>query len=259
MERPMALQRFAPSTVDAARPSLGQVIDLGVSSSGIVFWPYRKSCFDELGSLGWCSPAMSPVRQRLRSATGPIHESLHHHPAVVALLGSTAPMYLYRELLGRLYGVYVPLEHEIERARRHLGDELRRSMRPRAGLLMHDLEALGLSPSALGRFDKKPDVAPMTTTEEALGALYVVQGSAFGGRAIARRLRRVGPARMPMRFFEGFPEDHDSWRLCCEALERCATGGDVNRLIEAAVSTFRHVAEWLGPLRIDYPTMETSP
>jgi heme oxygenase len=129
-------------------------------------------------------------------------------------------------------------------------------MRPRTCLLARDLVALGLSASELTRIDTKPDVAAMTTTEEALGALYVLQGSAIGGRVIARRLRKVGSLPMPMRFFGGFSDDHETWRLCCDALERCATAGDVNRLTEAAVSTFRHVAEWLQALRIAAPATE---
>ena len=189
------------------------------------------------------------VRQRLRIAIRPLHDSLHHHPAVTALLCDHATPLVYRELLGRLYGIYTPLEREIELARPHLERDLRRSMQPRARLLLSDLAALGLSAGEIARIATAPNIAAMTTREEALGAVYVLQGSAIGGRAIAGRLRRGDLSQMPMRFFEGCPQDHNTWRLCCDALERCATAGDINRLTNAAVSTFRHFVEWLEALR----------
>jgi heme oxygenase len=191
------------------------------------------------------SSLQTPVRDRLRTATAPFHDALHRHPMVVALLDGAVGVPDYRGLLSRLYGVVAPLEDELELVRHQLDGELRQALRSRAWLLVRDLRALGLSGGGLARIARKADIEGMVTTEDALGTLYVLQGSAIGGKAIAQRLRRAGVVEMPRQYFEGRPDDPETWRLCCNALERCAQEGDVDRLTMAARTAFRHVALWL--------------
>jgi heme oxygenase len=181
------------------------------------------------------------VRPHLRSATAQAHASLHEHPAFVALVEGNATVELYRSLLGRLYGIYRPLEVALAGAGHHLPSDLRPAHRSRAALMAQDLVALGLDAGAVARLPTKGDVLPPTSRSEALGALYVVQGSALGGEVIAGSLRRRFAGQCAV--FTGFADDRQTWKRCCDALEQ---GTDLGRLTAGAVTTFGHIADWMA-------------
>lgn len=101
----------------------------------------------------------------------------------------------YGEMLLGFHAVVSPLERRLAGVRGlgHIVPEL--EARWRTPLLERDLAWLGLHPP--------PPLAPpllpeLTTTGEALGSLYVLEGSTLGGHVIARRLRQslgLTPAR----------------------------------------------------------------
>lgn len=98
-----------------------------------------------------------------------------------------------------------------------------------------DLRALGSPRLAPLRC---PDL-PLACPSAALGSLYVLEGSALGGRVIARQLHeRLGitPASGG-RYFGGRGEDTGRiWRECCQHLERETT--DLQQACSAAERTF---------------------
>lgn len=180
------------------------------------------------------------VRWHLRFATAEVHAFLHEHPAFAALSEGKASVDRYRCLLARLYGVYGPLEASLADADHHLPPGLRHRGRSRVRLIAQDLGALGMATSELARLPVKGGVRRLTSRSEALGALYVMQGSALGGRVIARILASH-VADGACHYFAGLSDDRQVWQRCCAALEQCA---DVTGLTTTAVATFRHIADW---------------
>ncbi|RYD61978.1 MAG: biliverdin-producing heme oxygenase [Sphingomonadales bacterium] len=81
-------------------------------------------------------------------------------------------------------------------------------VRRRAGLLRQDLDDLG---------EPEPDPAPMKldTTEGALGAIYVLEGSRMGGAMLARSV----PPDLPGRFIRSSPAPQ-RWRALIALLDR---------------------------------------
>jgi len=143
----------------------------------------------------------------------------------------------YRRLLIRLYGFYVPFEMAADLA----GE--------RTAWLQADLRALGVDPSG-GAANLCPYIPIPRTPEARLGALYVVEGSALGGRELARNLSALlGPdAVSGRRFFIGRGAGTGvAWRSYLARLE--AYGADPEarpRITHAALETFAVFERWMA-------------
>ena len=126
-------------------------------------------------------PDVEPVMSRLRDQTRPQHEAAE---AVLAHLMESPSLREYRSVLERWYGFYAVLEPRLDAWHRRTG-LLDREPRRRLPLRPTDLDALGCGRAALPGLPRCPDVPPIRTTADGLGALYVVEGSTLGGRVLA--------------------------------------------------------------------------
>lgn len=129
-------------------------------------------------------------RDLLRAATRAPHERLHLHPGFSAVQNGSITRLDYQALLTRLLGFYLPFE-------RALGVPATRSR-----WLARDIAWLGVeapSPCACASIPRYHGRA------RKLGALYVVEGAALGGRVLARGLDGMaGPGTVEgRRFFIG--------------------------------------------------------
>jgi len=183
------------------------------------------------------------VRHELRAATAPIHLRLHRHPGLSAAARGAIELADYRQLLMRLYGFHQAFEDICASAVRTLS----LVAGSRAGLIEHDLAALGMRGAEISRLPLC--VMPRHPLNEgaALGALYVVEGSALGGAQIAQALAPVvGEAR---RFFLGCPSRRDVWPNLLARLDALAPEAQRIGAIEAAVETFHLFEDWMQDWR----------
>jgi heme oxygenase len=113
-----------------------------------------------------------------------------------------------------------------------LGIDLARHRR--SALLVDDLTAMGASVPCV-----EPVTFGVSTFPSALGCLYVVEGSALGGRVIAPAIRRQLGA-VPTSFFDSAGRDHPSpWRDLRAALQRYSESGlDHDDVVDGARATF---------------------
>jgi len=197
-------------------------------------------------------PASDKVRQTLRSATLGAHARLHENAHFAALLGGEMSMEQYRLLLLRLFGLHAPIEillaahngHPLFGWRR-IGAEASRAARLRA-----DLAALGLSDSDIAASPTADALLPpMSSPAAALGCAWVVEGSAAGGRVMARRVGAIlghGCAGGGL-FLSPDPARPASWRGCCDAVEACGkVPNSMAVMADAAMATFAAFETWLG-------------
>ena len=163
---------------------------------------------------------------------------MHRHGGLAAVQAGTIDRAAYRQLLSRLYGFYRPFE-----AAAQLEPE-------RTRWLEQDLDALGVGAAQRDTLPRCAAFPPQLSPDHILGARYVVEGSALGGRGMARQLDPLlGPGVTAGRlFFSGHGADTGAvWRdyLAVLALEPRSLP-QCSAIIDGANATFAAFEHWLA-------------
>lgn len=177
------------------------------------------------------------LRDLLRTATHDVHERLHHHRGLAAVQSGMIDRQAYTALLGRLYGFHRPFE------------AVGRSAPDRTRWLETDLAALGVDCFASSALPRCLALPPTASREYRLGARYVVEGSALGGRSLGRQLDGLLGVGVVAgrRFFTGHgAATGDVWR---DYLAHLAAVPDLPlkhaAVVDGAIQTFRIFEQWL--------------
>ncbi|MDO9353133.1 MAG: biliverdin-producing heme oxygenase [Solirubrobacteraceae bacterium] len=177
--------------------------------------------------------------ESLRAATRERHTRIE---ARVDAENSFASIGTYREFLTRLYGFHAPFSLKLE-ARSSAFPELL-PLPPRADLLALDLLVLGTEASTLPVCTDLPTFA---SDAEAVGGLYVVEGSALGGAVLARLAGRkleldqdTGTA-----FLSGSEGLSARWKLLIARIDSTAEQHGADGIIDGACRTFDAMEAWL--------------
>lgn len=171
------------------------------------------------------------VRSVLREATAETHMRMHQlKPFRLLEQGQLGPD-AYAELLIGLTRFHSLIADE---ARRY-GLSIFSSSARKVQLLHGDLAALSRTHSETVSAFKLP------SAKHALGALYVAEGSMFGGKLLARQLDYLfGKEPVGREFFRGAPEDALQWRALVRELETHAGHrAALKRMISGADLAFR--------------------
>jgi heme oxygenase len=182
------------------------------------------------------------VRERLRAATSAAHARLHRHPGLSAAAAGVIDIDAYRALLIRLYGFHRAFDAAVS------ASFISGAGAPRSGLLESDLAALGISRDRLAVLRLCATLSPMIEAPRALGALYVVEGSALGGARIARAL---APLLAPFdgagcRFFSNDGGERRRWPELLADIEALHTRPEREQAaVDAAVETFQKFEDWM--------------
>ena len=168
---------------------------------------------------------------RLREATSTAHSRLDENLRLVDRLGAA-------DRRGQLLAGYHLLHREIEaKIAPLLGDiaDLDSSARRRASLIAESLAILGQS----ARADSAAGTDSLTRAE-AFGALYVLEGSSLGGRAILKELKRRGASLRGLGFLDPYGIDTGRrWRSFLSILEREVRSSEQKiDAVKGALSTF---------------------
>lgn len=175
------------------------------------------------------------LRERLRRETSGVHREVEE---MTGLPGSISSREDYVHLLRRLHSFHTAAEERLTDpllAQGWLDLGIVLPVHRRAHLLAGDLHALGVTPVATGV--RLPGPA---TIAQALGCLYVVEGSSLGGRALAPAFR-AALGDVPTSFFgsDGRMHPHP-WRSVLAALRAFElTVGSADDVVSGAQETFR--------------------
>lgn len=190
------------------------------------------------------------VLRALRRGTAEEHETVER---TLDLLDPRLDRTRLVQALTLLHGFWVAAERGLDEWATRLPVDARSvdwPRRRRAELFAADLAALGAPASAA-----VPALPPVPGTDDALGRLYVLEGSTLGGTFIDRHLADLpGLAGVRIRAFSPYgPDTGAMWagyRRVTRA--RVAAGGDAERILASARETFRALAEWCRPAtRVD--------
>jgi heme oxygenase len=174
--------------------------------------------------------------ERLRAETAAEHTRLE---SATEMMSPSLSMEDYRRYLEEMWAVHAAVEPRLA-AMAGLADVLpdleARFKRP---LLERDLEALGAFPM---RPRPRPSI-PCAGLAEALGVLYVLEGSTLGGRFIRRHLAAVLGARVEgaTSYLDAYSDVGPMWRRFGAAVNAYGTvhGEAVEAMTAAAVATFQ--------------------
>jgi heme oxygenase len=198
------------------------------------------------------SAAVPSAREALRRRTHATHAKLHDIAAFAALSRGELTLADYTRLLVRLANLHGELETKLAIHDRHAAFAWRVAAPggSPAQRLRADLAVLGMSAGQFAAIPRCEGRLPaLEAVDSALGAAWVVEGSAFGGAVISRWLQDglgVGPANGGA-FFAAPPGQAERWRRCCEAIEtRGADPGGRALMLAAADETFAAFASGLG-------------
>lgn len=178
---------------------------------------------------------------RLREQTAQAHRLVE---ALVDIAGSVVTRADYIALLRRLHGVHSGLEDRLAEGRwdqRWAAVDVDIAAHCRSGLLIADLAELD---SPVTGPSEQP---PFHSFGHAMGCLYVLEGSALGGRTIAGIVRSaIGP--VPTAFLTGRGRVHQAaWPAVRRSLRLFdAQGGNCNEVVAGALATFGVFGEQLA-------------
>jgi heme oxygenase len=180
----------------------------------------------------------SAVLQAVRAATHHLHEILD---ARLDLPERLADMSARGAIVRRFEGFQAGLERALGDRLDHLA-ELELGRRRRAHRFEADHAALG------GPARPRPPSCPVPaagSVGEALGLLYVGEGSTLGGKVIGRRLEARGAPLTGLGFLDPYGDDTGSmWRGFLAVLETHG-GGCADQVVAGGVSGFTQAVAWL--------------
>lgn len=177
------------------------------------------------------------LRDDLRSSTHDVHERLHTHRGLAAVQAGTIDLEAYTALLCRLYGFHRPFEVAARLAPH------------RTTWLESDLDTLGVDANQRAALPHCAAVPEKVLRAYILGARYVVEGSALGGRGLARQLDDLlGPGVIAgRRFFTGHGSATGTvWReYLAQLSEAPSVGPERAAVVAGAIQTFAIFEQWL--------------
>lgn len=155
----------------------------------------------------------------------------------------------YAGLLAGLRGFYAPVEAALAAVAgwSSLTPPIDVGSRRRLALLDADSKRLGIGVPRDGAVAAPPALKSLA---HGLGCLYVVEGSALGGRIVARRARATLGDDLPVAFFSSAGRDDlmADWRRLQAALDAFGAGHPAAAgfcAVTAARATFNALREWL--------------
>ena len=183
------------------------------------------------------------VLRRLRTATADDHERVE---AALDLMDPELDRSRLAAAVGRLHAFWRAAERGLDGwAARHPCDAARAGWadRRRTHLYAADVRALGVEP-----VQGEPSLHPVAGTDDAFGRMYVLEGSTLGGTSIDRHLASLpGLTGVRLRAFSPYGERTGAmWAVFRRATrEHVASGGDPDRVVDAARSTFAALYRWV--------------
>jgi heme oxygenase len=186
------------------------------------------------------------VLRRLRQGTAAEHEDVER---TLGLLDPGLDHARLTSILDRMHGFWDAAEAGLDRWAAGAPSDAAAvdwPRRRRAHLFAADLQALGSAPSA-----PAPALPALTGTDQALGRLYVLEGSTLGGVFIDRHLATLpGLTGVRVAAFSPYGDGTGSMWAAFRRVtrERVAAGGDATTMVGSARATFSALADWCRPV-----------
>lgn len=188
------------------------------------------------------------IHSNLRNSTKDLHAAMEIKLRV--LLSDDLSVQEYTDVQKRLYGFYRPIELRLSSIGGWDEPELDLQSRLKLPLLATDLLSLAVDPKDIEQLSLCGNVPRLQSIGEALGCLYVLEGSTLGGRIITRQVKTVLPVdeSRGCTFFNSYGSNVGRmWSTFLGVLARhCEKCGDDEVVIESACQTFSSLQRWFS-------------
>lgn len=187
--------------------------------------------------------------KRLRQETAESHQKLEDNPLSKAILTPSVSIEDYQSYLAALFGVTIACEDQIFPAISHVITDL--AERYKSRLIIDDLLATGLTEAeidalAVHRFE-------FSSVAEALGIMYVLEGSTLGGKILYRHIHEVlglTPENGASYFWGYGAQTGNLWKSFISALTQFVDlHEERDQVIASAKNTFTIIDNWLVQTR----------
>ncbi len=185
------------------------------------------------------------ILENIKNRTLENHQRLEQSSLLMPITQGTITKENYIRILKIFYGFFSPLEQAIAKQKgieTYLPDH---ASRRKSELLLNDLRYLTQS-------EETPvckDLPTINSLGDALGCLYVMEGSTLGGRIVSKVLKEKLDIDQSngATFFNGYgPETGSKWKKFQEALVAYSTDTTKeDAVIDAADTTFLKFREWV--------------
>lgn len=182
------------------------------------------------------------IANRLKEETIIAHQSLE--AMIVRKIKAATDKNDYAHLLSLFYGYYAPLESKIEQFidTTYLPDI---ASRRKAGWLLNDIATI----RETGDLPLAKHLPEITSAAQAIGALYVMEGSTLGGRHIAGMFHKIlqTDGTEGFRFFNSYGADTgEYWKQFIARTNNFAEEhGHHDKIVQAANDTFLLFRQWI--------------
>jgi len=195
------------------------------------------------------------LHEMLVLRTNDAHQALHHHPSIGQLLTSDLTPERYLTIMLAYQSFFAGAEDK----RQQLKLWQQFSLQVQVQRLRKDISVLlpakssskkpfeaQFKQSAEGRTKRcqNSDFSWMTGRLPCLSVLYVMHGSAFGAKLMAKYLRKSLP-ELPHYFFSG-GIDEGNWRLLIQSLNKVVSNDEQFECLVASVNqTYQRFGNWV--------------
>jgi heme oxygenase (biliverdin-IX-beta and delta-forming) len=193
------------------------------------------------------APSMS-LLQRLKQTTAQVHRRVEER---LDVFSDHFDLARYVALLQRFYGFWAPIEENLQRFPELYNPALALHSRLKAHLLEADMRVFRIDSALVARCAHLPHIR---TFGQALGCMYVLEGSTLGSQIIARHLTELFQidSGSGAAFFNAYGGAIGArWSEFREFLISSTDASSADELLGAALETFERFDSWLaaGPPR----------
>lgn len=183
------------------------------------------------------------LSKELKEATKVNHQLLEKQ--LIAIIKAIHNKQDYAKLLVTFYGFIAGLEININ-AYIDLSVLPDYAQRRKSAALANDLQLLGVALPPLPNANALP---PINDHYQALGALYVLEGSTLGGKIICKMIQQQLELTdmSELTFFYGYGEETDSmWQRFKDTLNNAQNESKKDNIIQSANDTFVLLKQWFN-------------
>lgn len=181
----------------------------------------------------------------LRTATAESHKGLEDNERSKGILSPEISIKVYQDYLSRMYGVVAGCERDVYPVLSGLCFDLEE--RKKAHLILQDLQATGMEQVDIDQL-RVYSFTPADVAE-ALGIMYVMEGSTLGGKVLFKHVQKVLglDENSGATFFWGYgTETGPKWKSFVSVFADYAVSHGVQQnVIQGATQTFNTVDNWL--------------